>query len=394
MPVDVRLLDPDDRAAAAELGRLAFGGPRRPAGVEPEPPPPPRPGRVTWGAFDAGRLVAMATDRAQGHWFGGRLVPASGFAAVAVAPADRGRGHARTLLTAVLASLRDRGALVATLYATAPALYRGLGWERAGALTWADLPTSALARLRVPAGTTLRAAGPGDRAAVAALYTAVARAGSGYLDRDGLPPPPPDAEPDGTTLAVDDSGTVTGYTSWDRGLGYKAEAVLTVSDLVGATGAATTALLAALGTWGAVTPTLRLRLPDPDPVAWLLPTAVPLTRSVDPWMLRVIDAAGAVAARGWPPDLKTAVDLDVVDPQAPWNAGRHRLEVTGGAGRLTPGGAGTVAVGARGLALLYAGSVPAAVLRRGGLLDGGDAHTDRVLDALSAGPHPALLDYF
>ena len=35
-----------------------------------------------------------------------------------------------------------------------------------------------------------------------------------------------------------------------------------------------------------------------------------------------------------------------------------------------------------------------ALLRRAGLLEGGDRADDQALDALAAGPRPALLDYF
>ena len=37
---------------------------------------------------DVDALVAKAVDRRQGHWFGGRLVPASGVAGVAVTAAS------------------------------------------------------------------------------------------------------------------------------------------------------------------------------------------------------------------------------------------------------------------------------------------------------------------
>jgi predicted acetyltransferase len=393
--VDVRLLDDPDTATAAELRRLAFGGPRPRAG---EPPQrfatPGEKRRHHWGLFDRGQLVAVADDLEQAHWFGGRSVPAGGVAGVAVSPADRGRGHAQILLTALLHSMHERGAAVSTLYPTAPALYRGLGWEQIGVLTWSDLPTAALGRVRLPTDLRLRAARPADVDAIARLYRDVARAGSGYLDR----PDPAFAglltERDGVTLAVDDNDAVLGYASWDRGVGYEREARLTVHDLIGATGPATTALLGALGSWGSVTPTLRLLLPDPDPVQWLLPAGVPLAHKVQPWMLRLVDAAGAIAARGWPEPLDRVLELDLVDEQCPWNAGRHRLEVAGGVGRLSRvQGPGRLRIGTRGLALIYAGGVTAAILRRAGLLSG-DESSDPVLDAIAAGPRPAMLDYF
>ena len=47
-----------------------------------------------------------------------------------------------------------------------------------------------------------------------------------------------------------------------------------------------------------------------------------------------------------------------------------------------------------GLALLFAGSVQVSSLRRAGLVHGGNADADAMLDAIFAGPRPAILDYF
>ena len=66
----------------------------------------------------------------------------------------------------------------------------------------------------------------------------------------------------------------------------------------------------------------------------------------------------------------------------------------GGSGRLEPGGSGAVRLTVRGLAVLYAGAAGPAVLRRAGMLTGGDPDSDAFLEAATAGPRPALLDYF
>lgn len=197
---------------------------------------------------------------------------------------------------------------------------------------------------------------------------------------------------DGLTLAVGPAGAVEGYASWDRQGGYDATGHLSVPDLLGRTAPATTALLAMLGSWVAVAPTLLLRLPEPDPAHLLAALTGARVESEDPWMLRLLDAPAAVAARGWPPDLAGSVDLHVTDDECPWNAGPHRLTVADGRGRLEAGGSGKVRLPSRGLAAWYAGSGPA-LLRRAGLLDGAESR-DAFLAALTAGPAPALLDYF
>ncbi|MDP9240094.1 MAG: GNAT family N-acetyltransferase, partial [Actinomycetota bacterium] len=328
MAANVRLLAVGDLPAAWELGRIAFGSDR-------EPPPgwlADRPGRADWGAFDdAGRLLAKAGDREQGHWFGGRLVPASGVAGVAVAPEVRGTGLSSRVLSALLAAARDRGAVISTLFRTHPGPYRSLGYEEVGALVWTALPTSALAATRRPPDLTLRPAEPADVSALLEAYRTVARSGSGLMERSGqLFDTSADAVlagHDGITVAVSGDGAIEGYASWDRGPGYDASGRVSVDDLIGLSGPATTALLAMLGSWAGVAPTLRLRLPDPDPAVLLAPFVGATEHSRDPWMLRVLDAPAAVAARGWPEHVAGGVDLLLDDDVCPWNAGAYRLVI-------------------------------------------------------------------
>jgi predicted acetyltransferase len=392
---DVRRLTEPELAAAWELTRLAFGAER-------EPPPgwlAPRPGREPWGMFDdSGRLVAKATDREQAHWFGGRLVPATGIAGVVVVPELRGTGLAGRVLTPMWAAARNRGAVLATLFRTTPTPYRRLGCEDVGALSWTTVPTAALAGLRRPAAITLRAAELAEVPAVLEIYRTVARAEAGLMERSG-PLFDTSAEAvlaghDGLTVAVGPDGAIEGYASWDRGPGYDAAARLSVPDLFGLTGDATTALLAMLGSWAPVAPALALRLPEPDPAGWLAHLAGARTESTDRWMLRVLDARGAVAARGWPAHVRGEVELLLDDGVCPWNAGPHRLVLTDGSAILESGGAGAVRMSARGLAVLYAGAAGPALLRRAGLLSGGTAADDAFLQAATTGPAPRLLDYF
>ena len=141
---------------------------------------------------------------------------------------------------------------------------------------------------------------------------------------------------DGVTVAEDAEGLV-GYLTWDRGKGYEQEARVHVGDLYALTPDATLALLAVVGGWASVAPTFTIPFVDSDP-AFVLTSVLAHARTDArrPWCLRLVDAAGAVAARGWPP-LAGVVDLDLVDPECPWNAGRHRLVLDGGVG---PAGTG------------------------------------------------------
>ncbi|WP_433796302.1 GNAT family N-acetyltransferase [Actinoplanes sp. CA-252034] len=396
MTYQVRPLGPGDQQLAWALGSLAFGYHERPM---PEGWASDSPGRRTLGVFDAaGRLVAKAVDREQGQWFGGRVVPTCGVAGVATAAELRGRGLGRLVLTRLLQDARERGAVISTLFDTTPGPYRALGWEEVGALVYYTVPTRVLAEIRSDEQTTLRPATEADLPAVDDVYREVARTGTAMMERSGpafaTTPAQQLTDYHGFTVAVDGSGAVVGYARWDRGPGYDASGKLTVDDLIGLTPGATRALLAMLGGWASVAPTVVIRLATPDPVWSLLARGDAKPESTQPWMLRVVDGSGAIAARGWPRHLTGEVDLELIDDVCPWNQGRHRLVLSGGDGRLEPGGAGTVRLTPRGLAAWYAGAATPQQLRRSGLLTGGDADTDELLRTATAGPAPTLHDYF
>jgi predicted acetyltransferase len=405
--VNLRLLTEADAASSTLISQHAFGLPTdgRPAfTIGPE--------MRRWGIFDGETLVAKANDRAYDSWIGGCRVPTAGVAGVVVAPEYRGAGLARQVMTHLLHAARDRGAVIATLFRTAPALYRSLGFEQVAELVDGSLPTSALRGIR-PAHTTLRRATAEDATSIRNIYARVAASGSCLLARDGAAFEVGDREliaaTDGVTLAIDENGGAVGYVSWNRGSGYGGSATLSVVDLQAVTGDGYRALLSAVGSFDAVTPTVRIRTSGTDPIHWLIPGAGWSVSEVSPYMLRVIDLAGAVAARGWPTGLTAEIDLEVEDPLCPWNSGSHRLVLRGGTGHLEDLGGGSpehvgvesggvdaaaTAVTLPGLALLYAGGVTSSALRRTGLITGGSAGSDTLLDAAFAGPRPAVLDYF
>ncbi|MEO6629819.1 MAG: sterol carrier protein domain-containing protein, partial [Aquihabitans sp.] len=112
------------------------------------------------------------------------------------------------------------------------------------------------------------------------------------------------------------------------------------------------------------------------------------------WMIRLIDAAGAIAARGWNPTVSGRVDLAISDEHAPWNAGLWRLEVSGGTGRLIPGGAGTVEVSIQGLSSWWSGYANARTLSAAGLIRTADPRALATFDGLGATSPPTLVDFY
>jgi Sterol carrier protein domain/Acetyltransferase (GNAT) domain len=108
------------------------------------------------------------------------------------------------------------------------------------------------------------------------------------------------------------------------------------------------------------------------------------------WMLRVVDAAAAIAARGFPAAVSLRVPLLITDAARPANSGRWELAVSDGKGSLSPltpghppAGGSPLTLGPRGLAAMYAG-VPLISLRQAGLAGAGSPEDDAALDAAFA----------
>lgn len=384
----LRALGPADLAQSHELGVLAFGGDRAAP-----PPTSPRPGRHSVGVLDGDRLLAKASVVSYEQWWGGRRVPMGGVAGVAVHPEARGRGLARRLLTALLAQMAEAGQGISVLFPTAVGIYRPHGWEGVGGLAQTRLATRDLLDGGNPGPVRVRTAGPDDLPAVQRVWDAFAAAGNGQLSRSG-PAYPRGAhqvlESDVVALAVD-GGQVLGYAAYDRGHGYGAEAALTVREFVAHTPQAHAALLRSLGSWDSVAGTV-LWPGDTRELALHLHRAVPPPHRVQPWMLRVVDAPTAVAARGWPEGVHVDNAFVLLDPDVPAHARAWRCTLAGGRGTLQPVPATSdlPRLHVRGLALLWSGAAGTAAVRRAGLLDGALPG----IDAACAGAAPALLDYF
>lgn len=382
MAITVRPLEEADLEASHRLARLSFGA---------QPPfddawRARARSAVGLVAEVDGRLAGQLRVRPYGQLFGGRSVPMAGIASVGVEPWARGRGTALALLDAALTTAHRAGQVVSALYPTVPALYRSRGWERAGVLEDLSLVPGALASVPRGADVGLRPAGPGDLDDLHRCYLAAAAAQDGMLDRHG----PSFSLADVLGLDVVTTCPGRGHITATRHAGH-----LQVHDLVALDGEVGRALLHLLASWGGYLTRVDLRPTDPTALAALAAGGLAGDVRVTPWMLRVVDLPAAVAARGWPAAAHLAdatVDLEVVDPWAPWQAGRWRLVVQGGAVRCEPGGAGAVRFQARALGPWFAGGTPTSALRRTGLLDGPDTPLLDILPA-SRGT-PRMADYF
>jgi predicted acetyltransferase len=314
-----------------------------------------------------------------------------GVRAVAVRPELRGRGHASRAVRAVLEAMRARGEALSALYPATVRPYRRLGWEIAGTLFYRDVPARALP----PASRDLdvRRAGAGDRAVMRACYDRVARETDGFVDR-----------PEGRwNWWLECNESEQWYVAGDEGyVVYRHLPIenvpdafrILVLDLVATTPRAFRALWGLFADARSVVPSVVFRSGPNEPLATSLDGSDMDVRRDRQWKLRLVDAAAAVAARGYRTDAQARIALDVDDPVCPWNAGRWTLHVADGAARLERGGDGAVRLGIGAFSALFSGWATTASLARAGLLEGGTADDRRALDRPFAGPLPWMLVEF
>jgi predicted acetyltransferase len=361
------------------------------------------------GAFDAGRMVGSALFLDMRQWWHGRAVPMAGVAGVKVAPEYRGRGVGRAVMTALTDLMAERGYPLSALYPATMTIYRSLGWEIAGHRHEAVLPARSLFTLAKPGDETaaaIRRPGPDDAARVLEV---IGRAHETARDcgpvtydeatvRRWLTRPGRYADKDRYAYLAPDG--FLGY-RWHRG-----NDEIFIDQLAAASAQTTRALWAVAASNSSVVEAVRAQVGLSDPLWWMLREQDAKIADRESWMLRLLDAPAAIAARGFPAtDL--AVPLRITDDLRPANSGRWDLTVRAGEGRLSrhrtvPGSASPagsspsrpapLALGARGLAALYAGT-PVATLRRAGLADGGSPEADAALDGAFAAT-PFMLDGF
>lgn len=320
-----------------------------------------------------------------------------GVGGVVIAPEHRGRGVASRLLAAGLEVMREQGDVVSTLYPATVAPYRAWGWEHGGSYDTREVATRVLATVAAPTATTVRPATRDDLPACIALARDVAGTEPGglvgsdawygrrfhELREDG----------DGLDVAVRDD-EVVGFAEWSRSPSPGPGWGLRVGLLVGRDADADRALWRQLGSWWSVAPRTQLVSRPTDPLVVELPEHDTEVVEQEYWLTRIVDAAGAIAARGFPAGVTATVPLRVRDDRLHGNDGAFVLEVADGRGTLTPGGDGRVEVGVRTLATLYTGFLPASVLGRRGALAGATDDDVAALGRAFDAPTPWLREYF
>jgi predicted acetyltransferase len=289
-----------------------------------------------------------------------------------------------------LAELAGQGVPLATLYPATTAFYRRAGFERAAQRLIYEIPLAAIG-VRDYALEAAPAA-PDEYATIKQLYAQQAARSAGFLDRPEfywkqfLEP----KEKRSYKFIVRRDGVPEGYVvffhaTWNE--------PLQVRDIVALTPAAGRRLLTLLADHRSVIETMRMPGGPNDALLFLMGEQKQKVGWSLDLMLRILDVAGALSARGYPAAIGAELHLDVQDELLPANNGRFVLELAEGRGRVRVGGEGRLRLPIRALAALYSGYLTPSELRAASAIDGPDA--DLATAALVfSGPRPWTPDMF
>ena len=348
--------------------------------------------------YDGDRLVAMARARPFAQWFGRRAVPCGGVSSVMIATDHRGRGLARAVMAHALDAMAERGEPISSLFPTTATLYRSLGYEIGGTYRVQRVP---IAELPASDGSLTWEPAAFDAVEVRSVANRAGIDHDGWLVRGEVDYAWLEhnrrhratsgdvfvGRRDGAPVAA----AAVSYTSTPTDEVFE----LTADLVTGVDHHALGEALAFLARHGTAAGQADVKLPTHVLVADLAHPQRLGHVWGKPWMTRIVDVPGALAARGWSPVVGTTIDLEITDDGRTGNAGRWRLTITEGTATVEAGGDGTATLDIRDLASWYTGATPATGLARRGHLTTDDDGLPAVMDAIvSGGEPPTTIDFF
>ncbi len=393
MDVSVESIRPGSDEERWDLGGQAFGGtdafdPARPS---------PDADRVV-AAYDGDRLVGTVATLEFAMTWSGASVPCGGVSGVVVRPEDRGRGLAKAMLAETFERMRRRGEVLAALYPTTATLYRSMGFEVCGSYDWRSVPLD----LIQGSGRDLSWRRVDfDEPVIRSVHEHMSRDLDGWFVADDLWWQRAAhawrsqtsknryayvGARDGGDDRTDVAAVVYRYDKSDDRL-YE----LGVDLIAGVDGPALGSALGFLARNGTTAAHLETTLPR-DLLSLQIPNVQHTKVTSDwPWMLRLVDVAGAFEARSFPSGVSGRLEVDLRDDTIEANAGRHVIEFADGAAHVSPGGSGRVQLDVTDLAALYAGnSIRLRQLTH--RLAGGDEDLTWLAAALTS--HPTMPFFF
>ncbi|MGF1538119.1 MAG: enhanced intracellular survival protein Eis [Elainellaceae cyanobacterium] len=355
---------------------------------------------VEWVGLKSFRILRHASQPVGGlvilpsaqWWFGQKIVMA-GIASVSVLPESRRQGHARELIQAALNELYDAKTPLSALYSAADPLYRRMGYGTGGTFCHWQVPLHQIGIADVPLSIQPV---PLCVESLRPIQQEYARHHSGHLDRHQsiwtvIVDSRSKDKPAHFAYGVGPVNSPTGYVVFrlERGT----PSTLTVLDWAMTTAEAGRSLWGFVSRYGSQVDVVRWRGGALDPMALLLPDQTAKLKSLERWMLRLVNVPLALEARGYPASVTAELRFRVIDAVLPANHGNWMLSVSNGRGTVTPDGEPQLTLTVDALASLYAGLLSPAQMRQAGLLNGTEAAM-AIAASLFAGPSPWLPDFF
>lgn len=390
--ITIESLRGGDHEVRWDLGGQAFGS------TLPFDPDSPLPAldRIV-AAYDGGRLAGTVVTLDFAMTWSGSSVQCGGVSGVVVRPEDRGRGLAKAMLRESFERMRTRGEVLAALYPTTATLYRSVGFEICGAYEWRKVP------LDLVPGTGADLSWRRvefDDPAIRTVHERMTSKLDGWLRTNdvwwGRFAHQAAADKTKNRYAyigarggqLDGIDVATVVYRYDKSEDRLYE--LGVDLIAGVDGQALASALGFLA--GNATTAGHIETTVPRDLLTLHVPNMQHTSVTNewPWMLRLVDVAGAFESRSFPTSVSGQVEVGIRDDTLPWNAGPHVIEFADGAARVSPGGSGAVEIDVTDLAAIYAGND----IRLRQLADRIAGTGDADLLAAACASHPTMPFFF
>lgn len=327
-----------------------------------------------------------------GQWYNSARVSMAGIAAVAIAPEFRGKGAAIALMQNTIRELQTQGIAISALYPATQALYRKAGYEQAGTLCWWEVATQSI---QIRDYTLPMQAVPLVEGEFASLYQQQAPLNNGNLDRPSTIWSTKLNAPKDTVLYAYKIGSA------DQPEGYiiyhtqekDNETEILVKDWVLLTPAAVRRFWTFLADHRSQIETIVWSSSPVDSLSLFFPEQTAKRRSLNRWMVRILNVPQALEQRQYPNTLQAELHLEIQDELLPSNQGKWILEVANGQGKVTPGGRGDLQLDIRNLAPLYTSLFSAQQLQQCDRLSGTPAAIALTSQIFNS-PLPWMSDFF
>jgi len=336
----------------------------------------------TWVGVKDGAVAAQAHLLPHQLFLRGAWRDAVYFVGVCVDESLRGSGYGRDIMATALAELRRSGIGISILQPRWPDFYRPLGWDFCYSRRFYHLPLAvAEALLETPPDPKLTwLPDCSDTAVLSVLYQKFVQPLHGYVCRTPL---------DWRRMLADhrgDGGKAGLLLKEAEPVGYVLYKIdgdlLRVRELIWLASTELDALWKFLLQQTEVCGVNRLEWEDPAEDSG---TALFAASHSEPFLMgRLTDCQAVLTAMPYPDWLTANLAVELVDPIAPWNAGRFRWRISQGSGSWSaeaPIGEPDLVLNVALLSQLYFGQRPAAELLKA---DDGLRASERARDLLAA----------